>query len=647
MQAIGSNIKINLPVSNQSLWWKNSTLRSISVQSGVTGQSSVQSLELSDAQVGGIIVGRAGSGKTNLLHVIIQQLCIKYSPDELQLYLIDLKRSEFRPYGEYGLPHAKVVASKVDRKFCLSVLQDLVNEMERRDKIFAQAANRTGKTINNIISYREATNANMPRIVLIADEFTVLFSEGDTTADYTRRTIELIAKQGRSFGIHMLLCSQVVLPKQLPDDIKDQLAIRIALMCSDSTSEALFGSSNRVTKLLKRPGEAIFNFVAGSEEGNRHVQVYHQEDTTEYLQSLLRYTQSQRSSISKPIIFMGDKTADYRDNPVFAQGNRLVTIQGRDIKLYFGQEFTLEGEHVAVNIGDSQGDNTIIIGARSYETYVAQMITAMVSTTIPQLFPNLLNISLSDNTFDPDNNNNRIVPYFQTNNISYNDITNNLQDRLVDIASQIYRYSLGQEVASAAHIIILAGLPRNLSNPIRKKLNKTKEDALVGLNNLEETSIPLNVDFSQANPDALNKNAETLRLLAQRNIPMKRKNEVNNVTDTDSFPIDNYQNYLQLLMYILENGPYYHVHVVLYVDGVDTLQQTIGSKQYIERLFNSRIIYPMVMNDINRIINETNNVTLVSKLTPISQSGDWTEPRVFVYDRMNNKAVTVRPYGIS
>ena len=62
-------------------------------------------------------------GKSNLLHVLILELALRYPPEELDLYLLDFKEVEFNVYLTERLPHARVIASRADREFGLSVLR--------------------------------------------------------------------------------------------------------------------------------------------------------------------------------------------------------------------------------------------------------------------------------------------------------------------------------------------------------------------------------------------------------------------------------------------------------------------------------------------------------------------------------------------
>ena len=54
-----------------------------------------------------LIAGKTGSGKSTLLHALITNLALRYSPDEVELYLIDFKKGvEFKTYATHELPHA-------------------------------------------------------------------------------------------------------------------------------------------------------------------------------------------------------------------------------------------------------------------------------------------------------------------------------------------------------------------------------------------------------------------------------------------------------------------------------------------------------------------------------------------------------------
>ena len=84
-----------------------------------------------------LIAGQTGAGKSTLLHTLIMSTMISYSPDEVQMYLLDFKEGvEFSSYTRYRLPSLRVVAINSEREFGLTVLKELCAELEIRTKHF-------------------------------------------------------------------------------------------------------------------------------------------------------------------------------------------------------------------------------------------------------------------------------------------------------------------------------------------------------------------------------------------------------------------------------------------------------------------------------------------------------------------------------
>src|SRR5207244_7196254 len=122
-------------------WWSGDSRGGISVPLGRAGalQRQILSLGQGTAQHA-LVAGKTGSGKSTLLHALITQLALNYSPDEVELYLVDFKKGvEFKTYATHELPHARVVAVESEREFGLSVLQRLDAELRHRGERFRQA----------------------------------------------------------------------------------------------------------------------------------------------------------------------------------------------------------------------------------------------------------------------------------------------------------------------------------------------------------------------------------------------------------------------------------------------------------------------------------------------------------------------------
>ena len=107
----------------QDLWNETAT-KKISVPIGKDNHGNVVAFDLNDSVPHCLLAGQSGSGKSVLLHVIIQGLAHRYSPDELEFYLMDYKDGiEFNRYAKTQIPHTRlVVASKAEAEYGITVL---------------------------------------------------------------------------------------------------------------------------------------------------------------------------------------------------------------------------------------------------------------------------------------------------------------------------------------------------------------------------------------------------------------------------------------------------------------------------------------------------------------------------------------------
>jgi S-DNA-T family DNA segregation ATPase FtsK/SpoIIIE len=251
--------------------WAESSGRKLSVPLGRAGATRLQRLVLGEGTRQHVLIaGRTGSGKSTLLHALITNLALHYSPDEVEMWLIDFKKGvEFRTYATHRLPHARVVAIESDREFGISVLQGLDAELRRRGDLFRTAG------VQDLASYRAARPHDpLPRALLIIDEFQELFIEDDHVSQDASALLDRIVRQGRAFGMHAVLGSQTLGGAYtIARTTMGQMGVRIALQCNESDSQLILSDDNLAARLLARPGEAIYNDAGGLLEGNSPFQV--------------------------------------------------------------------------------------------------------------------------------------------------------------------------------------------------------------------------------------------------------------------------------------------------------------------------------------------------------------------------------------
>ncbi len=214
----------------------------------------------------------------------------------------------------HGLPHARVIAVESEREFGLSVLQRLDGELKRRGDLYRDHG------AQDVASYRKNTGEYLPRILLLVDEFQEFFIEDDKVAQECALLLDRLVRQGRAFGVHVILGSQSLGGAySLPRTTVAQMAIRIALQCSEADSHLILSEDNAAARLLTRPGEAIYNDANGMIEGNHIFQVVWLPDANreEYLKNLKAMAIAQNLMPDTPqLVFEGNLPAVVEKNPL-------------------------------------------------------------------------------------------------------------------------------------------------------------------------------------------------------------------------------------------------------------------------------------------------------------------------------------------
>ena len=197
---------------------------------------------------------------------MITNAALRYSPSEVELYLIDFKKGvEFKAYATGQLPHARVIAIESEREFGLSVLERLDLELRRRGDLYRSSG------VQDLSGFRAAhPDQAMPRVLLIIDEFQELFVEDDKLSQEAALLLDRLVRQGRAFGMHVLLGSQTLSGAySLARSTMGQMAVRIALQCSETDAHLILNDEKNVAaRYLSRPGEAIYNDQNGLVTGN-------------------------------------------------------------------------------------------------------------------------------------------------------------------------------------------------------------------------------------------------------------------------------------------------------------------------------------------------------------------------------------------
>ena len=244
--------------------FQGSTAKVLKLPMGIGDGDSVVSMVFGEGTSHhGLIGGGTGGGKSTLLHTLIMSSMMNYSPEQLNLYLMDFKGgTEFKIYESERLPHIKLLALDALQEFGESILENLVQEMANRSDIFKRSGGYT-----KLEDYVTNTGNSMPRILVIMDEFQILFDSGTNrkVAERCANLAKKIVTEGRSYGVHLLMATQstkIISTLTLDRGTIEQMRIRVGLKCGEDDTRYLFGDthcSDAMKKMEGPRGTAVLN----------------------------------------------------------------------------------------------------------------------------------------------------------------------------------------------------------------------------------------------------------------------------------------------------------------------------------------------------------------------------------------------------
>src|SRR5438067_12892869 len=203
-----------------------------------------------------LVAGTTGSGKSVCINALVASMLFRFTPEELRFLMIDPKVVEMQVYN--SLPHL-FIPVVTDPKKVLLALRWVIDEMERRYKIFARVgvrnitsfnarpAKKTQKELDEPdaeagVSPAKARTASketvqvprddelsipdrMPYIVVIIDELADLMQTAPADVE---SAIARITQMARAAGIHLVVATQTPRADVITGVIKANIPSRIA-----------------------------------------------------------------------------------------------------------------------------------------------------------------------------------------------------------------------------------------------------------------------------------------------------------------------------------------------------------------------------------------------------------------------------------
>ena len=140
-----------------------------------------------------LVGGKPGSGKSNFLRCIITSLMKTTSAINLRLLLIDTKETEFSMFDNSAILLNSVVTEAEKAK---NTLNWCIYEIENRIKLFSK------NEVESIEEYREKRNKELPRMLIIIDEYADLMDCDFWTFE---KDILYIVENGQIAGVNIII----------------------------------------------------------------------------------------------------------------------------------------------------------------------------------------------------------------------------------------------------------------------------------------------------------------------------------------------------------------------------------------------------------------------------------------------------------
>lgn len=299
------------------------------------------------------IIGQSGTGKSVFLHDVIIGAMAKYSPEELELYLMDFKIGgvEFNRYKNEKHVKALLVDNS-DVQITLEILRDISNRMRERGKLLRASS------VSNIVEYNQVNpTKKMPRIVFIADECHVMFPTMNSKEAKLYREIseilQKIAKEGRSQGVHLVLATQTIAQAEISSEILNNISDFYLLKCSPGDSERLVRGSVDTTSQLKT-GQVLHHDI-----DNDVVFKSTYLPTPQALEIIKKINDKTKASKNEQFYFVGSQ--------IFNIDDEVKSLLAKKTSIALGRSIDTKMEPVMIPLRNEYADNVMLFGINDEE----------------------------------------------------------------------------------------------------------------------------------------------------------------------------------------------------------------------------------------------------------------------------------------
>lgn len=363
--------------------WAGSSISESNIPVGISdvGEEVEVTFSQKDAQNAAIVVGKSGFGKSKFLHSLILNAALRYSPDELEMYLLDFSGVEFNVYAEMHLPHAKAIVPEAERELGYYLLREICLEGDRREKLCRENG------VDNVEALRKINEKlNVPRILVIIDEFQKLFEYRDDILKQSAKDIEDIIRRFRKYSINIVLSSQMAYDATQYLKV-DQIGVRIAFSCENRDAR-LVG----MDYLNLDNGCFVYNGKTGDPKYNQTANTFYIEDVGKDNIGGVAKAMNVINCATGTHVFEPKNAFVFRGNilPKFNPSLIKMEESPKEVRLYFGQSFAIRESDIYVPLAGNNEDNVMIIGG---ETIIAQEICMFTMISAISTYKNKENVA--------------------------------------------------------------------------------------------------------------------------------------------------------------------------------------------------------------------------------------------------------------
>ena len=209
-----------------------------------------------------LVAGCTGSGKSCFLHTLLTSLFYRYTPAQLRVALVDLKRVEMAVYN--GSPYLITDGAVDTDEDALALFNELCDEMERRYALLL------GKGCRNIKEYNRtaADGEKLPYIVAVIDEYSDI-STSPMNKEFDA-SLRRLSQKARASGIHLVLATQRPSVDVISGTIKSNFPTQVAFRTVRKEDSRTVLSGQSGAEQLTGNGDMLF--AEASEAGLKRVQ---------------------------------------------------------------------------------------------------------------------------------------------------------------------------------------------------------------------------------------------------------------------------------------------------------------------------------------------------------------------------------------